>query len=201
MGVIQYVIGLRGEECPLMDLLGTRTNTVAGKRHATEPHGVVALLGRFKGEQGELCHLMPLPMLTDSGVKPMIWVNRMLEYYKEIGVQHGPVFRDAKGQMGRYGDFEYGFLQRMASVQIRAPNLLPKQDTDVFAEYSFYCSGRRSATSRALNVQLSETIIDSNNRWRVKESGKGKDRSQNMRQHYGDVLAMLNVLLAFPKAM
>jgi hypothetical protein len=117
IGVIQYVLGLRGEDCPLMDLLGTRTNTVAGKRHATEPHGVIALLVRFKGEQGELCHLMPLPLLTDSGVKPMIWVDRMLEYYEEIGVLHGLVFRDAKGQMGRYGDFEYGFLQRMAACE------------------------------------------------------------------------------------
>jgi hypothetical protein len=131
----------------------------------------------------------------------MVWIDRMLNFYAELGVEHGPVFRDKKGEVGRYGDFERGFLLRMARVQDRSPHLLPKADTDVFAEYSFYRSGRRSATSRALNVQLQESVIDSNNRWRVQESAKGKDKSQNMRQHYGDVLAMLDVLLAFPEAM
>jgi hypothetical protein len=201
MGMIQYVLGLRGEECPLMDLYGTKVNTAKGMSHPTNPHGVVALLGRFKGETGELCHMMPIPVETDSGVKPLVWINRMLEYYDELGVSHGPVFRDKKGEVGKYGDYEFGFLQRIAAVQVRAPHLLPKADMDVFKEFGFYRSGRRSATSRALNVRMLESIIDANNRWRVREGAKGKDKSQNMRQHYGDVLAMLEVCLAFPQAM
>jgi len=33
------------------------------------PHVVAALLGWFKGETGEKYHLIPLPVVTNSGIK------------------------------------------------------------------------------------------------------------------------------------
>jgi hypothetical protein len=75
MGELSYVLGLRGEELPLMDLGGTRLNSARGKVHPKTTHGVVALLGRFKNEIGEKYHLMPVPMETNSGLKPMVWIN------------------------------------------------------------------------------------------------------------------------------
>jgi hypothetical protein len=201
MGEVSYVLGLRGEELPLMDLAGTRKNSARGRLHPTRKHGVVALLGRFKNEIGENCHLMPVPFETESGLKPMVWLNRMLGWYEEAGIKTGPVFRDKKGERARYGDFEFSFLSRMARVQVKKPELFAKQDCNVFDDYSLGRSGRRSATSRALNVGLAGTIIETNNRWRVRERAKGSDPNQNMIQHYGDLLVMLDACLAFPKAM
>jgi hypothetical protein len=201
MGELSYVLGLRGEELPLMDLAGTRINTAKGKVHPRTKHGVVALLGRFKNEIGEKYHLMPVPMETDSGLKPMVWLDRMLGWYEEAGIESGPVFRTRRGECGKYGDYEHGFLTRMGKVQLAKPELFAKPDSNVFDEYSLGRSGRRSATGRALNIRLDSTIIDTNNRWRVRERAKGSDPNQNMIQHYADVLVLLDALLAFPQAM
>jgi hypothetical protein len=89
MGELSYVLGLRGKELPLMDLAGTRINSAKGKLHPKTKHGVVALLGRFKNEIGEKYHLMPVPLETNSGLKPMKWIDRALEWYKEAGIESG----------------------------------------------------------------------------------------------------------------
>jgi hypothetical protein len=201
MGELSYVLGLRGEELPLMDLAGTRTNSARGKVHPSTKHGVVALLGRFKNEIGEKYHLMPIPMKTNSGLRPMRWIDRMVEWYGEEGIESGPVFRDKRGECAKYGDYEYGFLTRMARVQERSPELFAKPDSNVFDDFSLGRSGRRSATGRSLNIGLDATIIETNNRWRVRERAKGSDPNQNMIQHYADVLVLLDALLAFPQAM
>jgi hypothetical protein len=131
MGEISYVLGLRGEELPLMDLAGTRTNSARGKVHPKTKHGVVALLGRFKNEIGEKYRLMPVPMQTVSGLRPMRWIDPMVEWYGEKGIVSGPVLRDRRGECARYGDNEYGFLTRMAKVQERNPDLFAKPDSNV----------------------------------------------------------------------
>jgi hypothetical protein len=201
MGELSYVLALRGEELPLMDLAGSRINSARGKVHPKISHGVVALLGRFKNEIGEKYHLMPVPFVTNSGLKPMVWLNRMLGWYEEGGIESGPVFRTERGECAKYGDFEHEFLTRMAKVQESKPELFAKPDSNVFEEYSLGRSGRRSATGRSLNVGLDGTIIETNNRWRVRERAKGSDPNQNMIQHYADVLVLLDALLAFPQAM
>jgi hypothetical protein len=201
MGELSYVLALRGEELPLLDLAGTRINTQTGLSNPRKKHGVIALLGRFKNEIGEKHHLMPVPLKTDSGLEPVIWIGRMLEWYKEGGIENGPVFRDKRGECARYGDFEHGFLRRLARVQASNPALFAKPQCNVFDDFSLGRSGRRSTTGRALNVRLEETVINTNNRSRVKERAKGSDPNQNIIQHYADVLIILDALLAFPQAM
>jgi hypothetical protein len=125
----------------------------------------------------------------------------MVEWYGEEGIVSGPVFRDKRGECARYGDYEHGFLTRMAKVQERNPDLFGKPDSNVFDDFSLGRSGSRSATGRSLNVGLDATIIETNNRWRVRERAKGSDPNQNMIQHYADVLVLLDALLAFPQAM
>jgi hypothetical protein len=144
---------------------------------------------------------MPLPLKTDSGLEPMVWLQRMLDWYREGGIENGPVFRDKHGECGRYGDFEHGFLSQLARVHVKNPALFSKPLCNVFDDYSLGRSGRRSATGRALNVRLEESVINTNNCWRVKERAKGSNPNQNMIQHYAEVLVILDALLAFPQAM
>ncbi len=113
----------------------------------------------------------------------------------------GPVFRDKRGECTKYGDYEYGFLTRMVKVQERNPDTFAKPDSNIFDDFSLGRSGRWSATGRLLNVGLHATIIETKNRWRVRERAKGSGPDQNMIQHYADVLVLLDTLLAFPQAM
>ena len=69
------------------------------------------------------------------------------------------------------------------------------------AECSLFRSGRRSATTRAINVRLDNTVIEVNNRWRMKEHAQGKGVQIGMIHHYSDLMGMLDATLAFPLAM
>jgi hypothetical protein len=201
MGELSCVSGLRGEELPLTDLAGSHTNLARGRVHPKTKHGVVALLGRCKNESGEKYHLMLVPMKTNSGLKPTRWIDRMVEWYGEEGIVSGPVLGDKQGECAKYGDNEYGFLTPMTRVQVRNPDLFAKPDSNVFDDFSLRCSGRRSATGRSLNIGKDATIIETNNRWRVREWAKRSDPNQNMIRIYADVLVLLDALLAFPQAM
>ncbi len=74
-----------------MDLQGTLKHWEESGRSAPA-HVVVALLGRFKGETGLGYHLMPLVLLTKSGMEPRKWVGRLLKTYEIMKVCHGPLF-------------------------------------------------------------------------------------------------------------
>jgi hypothetical protein len=78
-----YCAGLRGEETTLMDRQGTRAALEESGRHPALPHVMVALIGSFKNEIGEHKHLLPLAEKTASGLKPRVWVERMLKWYRK----------------------------------------------------------------------------------------------------------------------
>jgi hypothetical protein len=72
--IVCFCCALRGEEVPLMSLTGTRLRLDEGERHPTMPHVVVALLGRFKMEVSEKYDLMPLVLVTATGLEPGKWI-------------------------------------------------------------------------------------------------------------------------------
>ena len=44
---------------------------------------MVTLKGRFKGETGEKCHILPLQYIMDLVIEVRIWVGRWLEVFVE----------------------------------------------------------------------------------------------------------------------
>ena len=68
-------------------------------------HGVIALHGRFKNEVGEICHLMPIVQVTDSGLMPVKWMNQMIAWYATHDIDGRPVFRTWNGKRERQGQF------------------------------------------------------------------------------------------------
>jgi hypothetical protein len=176
--VLSFSGALRGKEVPLMDIAATREFTASGLEHhvAEKRHGVIALHGRFKNELGERCHLMPLVPITNSGLMPVKWIQRMLDWYEETGVTQGPVFRTGSGMRARQSQFGYSILSRLVKLSEEQPTLFPDKRVDILADYSTMRSFRRGATTRAEILELSEKITDLNKtdgvRWRKqKEEG------------------------------
>jgi len=60
---------------------------------------VIALLGRFKGELGENYYLLPIVTVTSSGINNWLWIGRLLDEYKKLNINSGPLFRN-KMEMG-----------------------------------------------------------------------------------------------------
>jgi hypothetical protein len=204
--VVAYVVALRGEEVPLMDVTGTMKHFA--RAIATKPnengekmsHVVIALLGRFKGEKGEKYHYMVSVTKTKSGLEPAKWIARMMKWYKDRGVLSGPVFRKKNGKRAKAKDYELEIFDRLEQVQKEHPNVLDPS-IDITEEFGLSRSFRRGSDSRAIAEEVPVTIIELNNRWRKVESAKGKAASFEMYQHYADIELLLGTFLKYSRAM
>jgi hypothetical protein len=202
--VLAFCGALRGEEVPLMDLESTREFTMSGLEHpdVAKRHGVIALHGRFKNELGEKCHLMPIVPVTNSGLTPVKWIQRMLEWYAETGVTRGPVFRKADGTRARQTQFSFSIWSRLVKVSEEQPVLFPDNRVNILLDFSTRRSFRRGATTRAEILELPETVTNLNNRWRSVEKAQGrKINHSSMRSYYSGIRLMLESLLKFSQAM
>ena len=56
-------------------------------------------MGKFKGEDGEIMHLLPLLNVTLSGIRIRMWLERLLALLKEEGKKNCPAFCDMEGYM------------------------------------------------------------------------------------------------------
>jgi len=201
--VIGYCAALRGEEVPMMDLVGTRDLYDAGIHHKKEElrHVVIPLSGRFKNEVGELYHIIPLVLETTSGLKPGVWVGRLLEWYAQREITNGWIFRDEHGFPVRAADYDYEFCRRIAEVQLQQPELI-QPDLDVYDIYSLRRSLRRGSDSQAIAQNVDPADIDLNNRWRtVEKAGTRKANFNRMQHHYADIKILLPALLQYSRAL
>jgi hypothetical protein len=198
--IVTYCAGLRGEETPLMDLAGTRLVFAESGRNVL-PHVVVALIGRFKNEVGEMHHKLPLAAVTASGLCPRLWIGRMLSWYEARGTEHGPVFRNFKNdESARASRYEFDILLVLDSIKRENGDLI-SDSTDVFERYGVSRSFRRGSNTHAINQGVSEADVNHNNRWARVERARGMGPSLGMQEHYADVLQMLPTLLRYSSAL
>jgi hypothetical protein len=109
-------------------------------------HLTLALKGRFKGEHDGACHLIPIVAKTRSGLRPRIWMMRVVETFAALGITQGWVYRDAKGAPARQGLFELEFFETLREIQVRRPSLL-NAEIDIPDVYGISRSFRRGYTT------------------------------------------------------
>jgi hypothetical protein len=170
--VLCFVASLRGNEGFLLDLYGLRLYLDEGRNHATKPHVVAPLLGRFKNELGERYHLFLLASETASGLKPREWLERLVAVRFEEGRVQGPAFCDENGRMEYSRTYEELFLEVLLEIQEERPDLIP-ESVDI-SDHGLSRSWRRSSTSAAVALGLEDSDIDFMNRWRTVESARGR---------------------------
>jgi hypothetical protein len=194
--VVSFCCALRGEEAPLMSLTGTRLHLAEGEGHATMPHVVVALLGRFKTEISEKYHLMPLVLQTATGLEPGLWIRRMVEWYEDGGVRRGWVFRNKVGERAKAADYEWDILCELEHIQQESPDIVGVH-VNVFDEFGVSRSFRRGSDAHAINQGVDPVDIERNNRWRSIEQAKGRAPQLRMIHHYSDLRQLLKALLRY----
>ena len=143
-----YCGSLRGNEGFQLDLGGLRSFIERGKFDSVHPHVVAPLLGRFKGEDGERYHLILLSSVTQSGLQPRKWLERLVSRRREQGKASGPAFSDINGDVVSSSVYENIILETLKSIQDSRPDLIGPE-LDVFESYGISRSFRRGATTQA----------------------------------------------------
>jgi hypothetical protein len=92
------------------------------------------------------------------------------------------------------------FHEELIKIQETQSALIPL-DVKVTEVYNIYRSLRRGATSRATELNYSETLINLHNRWRVTQSNKGTGGIKKMSQLYVEMSLVLDSLLQFSRSL
>ena len=196
--IVAFCCALRGEELPLMRLYETQAHLQESMNHPTLPHVIVVLMGRMKNEISENNHVMPIVYKTKSGLEPGKWIERMVKWYADGGIQSGWVFRSKQDEQvkARASDYEEPILSEIAEIQDRVPGVVGKQ-VNVFEEYGVSRSFRRGSDAHALNQNVSTADIEINNRWRSVDNAGGKAPRLRMIHHYADLKQLLKARLRY----
>jgi len=197
--IASFCGGLRGEEVPMADLGEFIKHSPKGNENEL-PHIILPLLGRFKGEKGEIHHLVPMAAVTNTGLQPRRWGIRVIEGYKSLNIQSGPVWRNSKGKQGKMADWEGPILDKIKEVQDKYPHLIDPA-VNVYDEYGLSRSFRRGSNThlRNLNLQNVQDIVDDNNRWRKFDRAKGRMPGMGMSDYYTEIRQAMPRLILYSK--
>jgi hypothetical protein len=190
-----FCAGLRGEELP-MTSLGAVGKYLYHPQTPGLEHLTLAMKGRIKGEfQEEQCHLIPIVAVTRSGLRPRLWMIRVVEAYREMGKVQGWVYRDANGAPAKQGAFEAEFFEILREIQVRRPELI-HPDVDVPDVYGMSRSLRRGYTTHATNRNILDADIKRLARWRGVENSGGRQANHGgTKEGYCQISLMLPSLL------
>lgn len=191
-----YYGGLRGEEIGKAYLGAIRYFWNEGISHPDHPHVPLILAGSFKGETGIKLFCQPLAAITRDGRNLESWFSRYVSCLQNCNITSGPLFWNDKGSAMSVAELDIPFHAVLLEVQRRFESIIP-DSVKVEEEYSVNRSLRRGATSEAQNVGMSQTIIESNNRWRKTHRAKGMTPGWSMMEHYTDAKVAAPSLIRF----
>lgn len=199
---LQYV-AFRGEEVSLASLLGMREHWEASMVHRN-PHPMITLRGKFKGEQNLRWHMQPTIVdNTGSGILNRRRVSRLMYTRVEMeGTEDGPlfVFAEEDGSRATRVMYDVDFRALLGRARGRASQVFPaKAETE---DYSLHRSLRTGSTTEATtNKNAPVASIDLVNRWRKREAAKGAAPGLAMREVYTDALAAIETTLRYSQSL
>ena len=154
-----------GERNVMRFLVGTTASGIPIRKEFV----CLPLMGRFKNEVGERNVMRFLVGTTGSGIPIRKWIDRLVAVLRSEGKDKGglgPAFCSPSGYVLSYRKMDWEFHKALQQVQEEHPELIAT-GLEVGELYHINRSLRRGVTSRATELCLSQTIIDTNNRWKI----------------------------------
>jgi hypothetical protein len=199
--VLAFCGSFRGFEVPKVVLTYLRDFRERSTIGDVLPHVGIPLAGRFKlrGNMDQNL-LVYVAAETASGLKPLLWVDRLINLLEGTGIVSGWLFQGPDGEQLKMRHFEERVFEKLLDIQSDCPHLIPGE-LDVYEAFGLARSFRRGATTRAQNCGVSQPDIDWINRWRSSEGADDAYFSGDMRVHYSDTRQMTQTFLRFSLAL
>jgi hypothetical protein len=195
-----YVLSLRGSEGLLLDLKGMIQHSDKGD----DTYFVVALLGKIKGEHHDRCHLLPCANTTSSGINTRGWLGALVNERVGKGEVDGPLFVDENGKILTTQVLDDNLIEILEDLYDIDRNLFPSSLTrkeDLSSCYQVFRTPRRSSDTRALEVNVSSSDIDTVNRWHKLEQARGNRPTFSMQHNYAQVQILVKPFVRYTYPM
>jgi hypothetical protein len=164
--LIGYCGSMRGFELPkaLLTNLKHGLHSETGP-HGHHPHAGIFFLGRFKARSNaEKKILVFLSAVTSSGLRPLLWLDRLVNVLADLDIFSGWLFQGTQGKQRAMSSFAEEFYRVLFLIREEDPTLF-EPTMDIMEDYHLARSLRRGATTRATNAGISQPDIDWINRW------------------------------------
>jgi len=192
--ILSFCASLRGFEVPKIVLHELRRMIQLDEVNGVPPHLGIPMRGRFKQRVQETGSILCYSVATTaSGLKPGLWVDRLLRCMAELGITAGWLFQKANREPKRMSDFGDRFYSSLLALQEKEPALF-EPDTNILEDFGLARSARRGATTRATNAGVSPSDIEWQNRW---NTGGSEFVRGPMRIRYAEQKQMMPTFLRF----
>ena len=209
--IISFTASLRGSEGLKLDMETLLKNLEKGRKQPLErgkikyvPHVIIPLKGRFKGEKGERCHLLPLANETSTGIKVRSAIELLVVVRRDMTEVSSPwAFVDDKGNKLSFSEMNEIILERLEDLKEgdEEENLLGLQEVTIREEFSINRSFRRGSATHAQNQKIPEPVINAQNRWRKVEAAKGRRAKFSMLENYSDIEHLVPTLVRYSEML
>jgi hypothetical protein len=192
--LLGYCGSLRGFELPKIVLHEIRRMVLLEEEHGVPAHVGIPMRGKFKQRSNEIVNILCYCVaVTASGLKPALWVDRLVKTLEELEITSGWLFQRDKQRQMKMSEFSESFYGHLITIQERDPSLF-EPDVDILDDFGPARSARRGATTRATNCGVKESDIDWTNRW---NTGGAEICRGPMRVQYAEQKQMLPTFLRF----
>ena len=194
-----YTISLRGPDGFLLDLRGLNENW-----NNSRPFIIISLIGRLKGERHDLTHLVPCAKVTSSGINLYEILNNHISMKAQANFTSGPAISDIEGKVLSAKIVDDVLQEELTNIfNDNSQFFPPTVDSAEKIPFSYQCfrTFRRTSTTRATEMKVSETDINIVNRWKVPSTTKSTKPKSGMHQHYTELSLLVEPFLRYTKNM
>ena len=170
----------------------TLTSTLTQLQCANLPHVVLPLLGQFKGVNDVDHHMLNIASVSQSGLEPRWWADKLVATCLSEGRQAGPAFATASGELAVSTDYDATFREFLHKVREEHPKLLPGAD-NINEKFGISRTPQKTGNSRLKTAGVQEPKLDEMGRWRSIETAKGREPRERMNMLYSEAVEMMPV--------
>ena len=180
----------------MLDIEGT----TKPKSRETERYFWVVLLGKLKGEHVDREHNVPCAHSTKTGIRVKKVDERIIDEKEKLGQFRGPMISDKKGYLYNLSDMDelmHKLLEELLSEDesLFLPDIQTREN--LYESYHCFHSFRRASNTRAVEMKVATTDIETVNRWGKEQRAKTGDKvNMPMRQHYAHSELLVELLCA-----
>ena len=202
---ISFAASLRGAEGLKLDFQQLKShienngNSGGSRKAIIPPHVIVPLRGRFKGETGERCHLLPLANKSRSGIQIRGALELLIQGREELPhLTSTWGFVNQENQKLSFSEMNELFHEGLESIKENDHrDSLGLRSMDIREVYSINRSCRRGSSTHAQNQNIPDATIRLQNRWSMVERAKGRRPTFNMVETYSDIEHLIPAVIQY----
>lgn len=144
--------------------------------------------------------------VTSSGLQPRKLIELLVERREEQGFLNGPAFIDSQGneiKSGKYEALILGVLQdhKQWEAELEGDHERIFEGVEIAEVYGITRSFKRGAITRAQEAGVNQSDVEFMGQWRTVEQAAGRKPGRSIREHYTELVQMLDARLRFSKAL